>query len=297
MTKNVSASVHARLLNRAREKGLLFNELLQHFALERWLYRLSRSNFSNRLILKGGLLLVARDFPISRSTRDVDLLADLSNDLEAVRETIAEICGADVEEDGLSFPPGTVKTQRIAKDAMYEGVRATFHGALGTAKISMQIDLGFSDVVTPPPEELVYPTLLDSPPAVLRVYPMETVLAEKFQSMTKLGGLNSRMKDYFDVWILASTTDFDAARLTAAIHGTFERRETPLAEAVAHLDMAARGELQLQSQWDRFLKGGSLTGSAPKDFSKICEGIDAFLGALIRQKLSNHKWSASEGWN
>jgi hypothetical protein len=94
MTKNVSASVHARLLNRAREKGLLFNELLQHFALERWLYRLSRSNFSNRLILKGGLLLVARDFPISRSTRDVDLLADLSNDLEAVRETIAEICGA-----------------------------------------------------------------------------------------------------------------------------------------------------------------------------------------------------------
>jgi hypothetical protein len=162
--KNIGASVHQRLKNVAKESGRSFNDLVQYYALERWLYRLSQSGHENLFILKGALMLVAWRAPILRATRDIDLLARTSNDLDEIKHIIAEICRTDVEDDGVWFDPESVSTTRIAEDADYEGVRATFTGRLATTRLSMQIDMGFSDVVTPGPVGISYPTILDYVP-------------------------------------------------------------------------------------------------------------------------------------
>lgn len=154
---NQAASVHQRLLNLSKARGRPFNELLQFYAIERFLYRLAQSQYRNRLVLKGALMLLVWKTPFTRPTRDIDLLGRISNDLQAVRSIVVEICQQAVEEDGLIFAPDTVVTERIAEDADYEGIRARFQGHLGNARIAMQIDFGFSDVITPAPESITYP--------------------------------------------------------------------------------------------------------------------------------------------
>ena len=226
--KNIGASVHQRLKNVSKESGRSFNDLVQYYALERWLYRLSQSGHENLFILKGALMLVAWRAPILRATRDIDLLARTSNDLDGIKRIIAEICRTDVPEDGVLFDPESVTTTRIAEDADYEGVRATFTGILATTRLSMQIDMGFSDVITPGPVGISYPTILDYPAPVLRAYNRETAIAEKFEAMVSLGRLNSRMKDFFDVWLLASISDFSGADLSQAILAAFRKRGTEL---------------------------------------------------------------------
>jgi predicted nucleotidyltransferase component of viral defense system len=199
VSRNSAASVHQRLLNLARNEDRRFNEVLQRYALERWLYRLSVSGHADRFVLKGGLLLSAWDLPIYRPTRDIYLLARTPNDLDGVRAMISEICKEEVEPDGLVFDETTVSAERIAEDAVYKGVRSTFAGNLGNARIAMQIDLDFSDVVTPGPIALTIPTILELPAPELQAYNQETTIAEKFEAMVKLGELNSRMKDFFDI--------------------------------------------------------------------------------------------------
>jgi hypothetical protein len=165
---NIGASVHQRLKNAAKDSGRSFNDLSQYYALERWLYRLSKSRHAESFVLKGALMLVAWRAPILRATRDIDLLARTANDLEHIRSIIAEICTEEVPEDGVVFDPQSGTTERIAEDADYEGVRARFRGHLATTRLAMQIDMGFSDVVTPAPVEINYPAILDYPPPVLR---------------------------------------------------------------------------------------------------------------------------------
>src|SRR5205085_661205 len=149
-------------------------------------------------------LFVVWKTPATRPTRDIDLLGRMNNDLEYIRAVIAEVCQAHVDDDGLVFDAATVATERIAEDADYLGVRATFQATLGNARIAMQIDIGFSDVITPGPDTVSYPTILDFPAASLLAYNRETAIAEKFEAMVKLGELNSRMKDFFDVAVLAA---------------------------------------------------------------------------------------------
>ena len=211
--KNVAASVHQRLLNCARQSGRPFNELAQYYALERWLYRLAQSEHRSHFVLKGALMLLVWKLPVTRPTRDIDLLGRVSNDLEAVREIIASICRVPAGDDGMSFAQESVTTHRIAEDADHEGVRATFQAALGNTRLPMQIDIGFSDVMTPGPETIVYPVILENPAPELLAYNRETAIAEKFQAMVKLGELNSCMKDFFDVWVLARTESFRGAEL------------------------------------------------------------------------------------
>ena len=153
--KNIGASVHHRLKNASKESGRSFNDLVQYYALERWLYRLSQSEHEKLFVLKGALMLVAWRAPVLRATRDIDLLAKTSNDLDGVKSIIAEICWTAVPDDGVWFDPESVTTARIAEDADYEGVRATFVGRLATTRLSMQIDMGFSDVITPGPVEII----------------------------------------------------------------------------------------------------------------------------------------------
>ena len=260
----------------SKESGRSFNDLVQYYALERWLYRLSQSGHENRFILKGALMLVAWRAPILRATRDIDLLARTSNDLDGIKHIISEICQADLPDDGVWFDPDSVTTTRIAEDADYEGVRATFAGRLATTRISMQIDIGFSDVVTPGPVEISYPTILDYPAPVLRAYNRETVIAEKFDAMVSLGRLNSRMKDFFDVWLLASTSDFSGADLSAAILATFRRRGTELTAVPQAFEDDFLFDPSKRSQWTGFLKR-MRPSEAPSTFSDAVTSIRVFL--------------------
>ena len=274
--KNIGASVHQRLKNVSKESGRTFNDLVQYYALERWLYRLSQSGHENLFILKGALMLVAWRAPILRATRDIDLLARTSNDLDGIKHIIAEICRTDVEDDGVWFDPDSVTTTRIAEDADYEGVRATFTGRIATTRLSMQIDMGFSDVVTPGPVEISYPTILDYPAPVLRAYNRETAIAEKFEAMVSLGRLNSRMKDFFDVWLLANTSDFSGADLSAAILATFRKRGMELTDVPQVFEDDFLLDPSKQSQWAGFLKR-MRPSEAPSTFSDAVTSIRVFL--------------------
>jgi hypothetical protein len=230
MTRDLAASVRQRLLDRSRSEGRLFQELLQYYAMERFLFRLANSPHAERFILKGALLLTAWQAPQSRSTVDIDLEGRLNNDPETVTNVIREVCRIESVPDGIHFDPGSLEIRRIKEDAEYEGLRARFDGKLAQAKIRMQIDIGFGDVITPKPSKLEYPTILVFPPPVLLAYPRETVVAEKLEALTALGILNSRMKDYFDIWLLSQLYRFEGPLLAEAITATFRNRSTSLAK-------------------------------------------------------------------
>lgn len=227
---NMPASVRQRLQNLAQAAQRPFGELLQHYALERWLYRLSRYEQADCFVLKGALLLRVWGAPAGRPTRDLDFLARTRNDLAAIRTTVAAICATPVGDDGMLFDAASVVTTRITEAADYHGVRATFNGFLGNARCPMQVDLGFGDIITPGPVRIDYPTILDSATPHLLAYNRETVIAEKLEAMLKLGELNSRMKDFFDLWTLASSQVFRGPALLAAIGATCQRRGTPVLE-------------------------------------------------------------------
>ncbi len=224
--KNHAASVHARLLRLAHDTKRPFQELLQYFGMERFLYRLGRSGHAEQFVLKGALMLRVWDAPTARPTRDVDLLGRLDNSPENLARVVGEVCDVDVEPDGAVFKASTVRAKRIKEDADYEGVRVLFQGLLGKARIPMQIDVGFGDVLVSGPQPLTYPTLLDMPAPMLKGYPRESVVAEKFEAMVKLGTLNSRMKDFYDLWYMARRFDFDGALLARAVSATFSNRKT-----------------------------------------------------------------------
>ncbi len=297
--KNVAASVHQRLLNLSRQSGRPFNEMAQYYALERWLYRLAQSDFRHKFVLKGALMLQVWKMPVGRPTRDIDLLGRVSNDLESVRQTIAAICQIAVEEDGMSFDPATIKTERIAEDADYEGVRATFSGFLGKSQLPMQIDIGFSDVITPEPEAIVYPGILDYPAPELLAYNRQTVIAEKFEAMVKLGELNSRMKDFFDIWLLAKTGEFQGLELSEAVAQTFSRRGTELtSDPVCFTDEFATSPSKT-AQWAAFLRRNTFK-EIPASFSEIVKFIAEFLKPVavscLEKRPLNASWQPDGPW-
>ena len=292
--KNLAASVHQRLLNIAKQSGRRFNDVVQHYALERWLFRLSRSAYGERFVLKGALLFVVWKTPITRPTRDVDLLGWISNDLDSVRSVIAEIVQTPVEDDGLVFDAASVTTERIAEDADYEGVRAKFVGRLGTSRISMQIDIGFSDVVTPTPARVSYPTILEQPAAQLLAYNRETVIAEKFEAMVKLGDVNSRMKDFFDIWLLAANSEFDGLGLVAAVRATFIQRQTPPEVDPVSFSDQFSSDPSKAAQWRAFIRRSLLT-DAPADFSEVVSYVRNFLQPAAKAIVENRSF-AKQWW-
>lgn len=297
--RNVAASVHQRLLNLAQSTGRPFNELVQYYAIERFLFRLSKSRHGERFVLKGALMLLVWRAGVTRPTRDIDLLGRMSNDLEAVRTVIAEVCRQPVDDDGLSFDPDSVATEHIAENADYEGVRAKFRGRLGNARLAMQVDIGFTDVITPEAVRITYPSMLQQPAAELEAYNRETTIAEKYEAMVKLGELNSRMKDFFDVWLLAGGFEFDGPTLAKAIRKTFTRRQTELApEPVCFTDRFARDPTKT-AQWNAFVRNIHLNSMAP-EFPEIIEHVKAFLQPLVIRIAANDEvdiqWQPGGPW-
>ena len=256
---NLAASVRARLLNIAKTEGSDFNQVLVRFALERILYRLTRSPHADRFVLKGALLFTLwYDMP-HRATRDVDLLGFGASDLASITQVFRDIA-AITADDGIVFDPNSVIVQEIRKEAGYGGVRVIVAGELANARCRTQIDIGFGDAVTPGPVDSVYPVLLDDLPAPrLRAYPIYTVVAEKLHAIALLGMTNSRVKDYFDLSLLLERETLDADLLAQAIKATFARRGMAVpAELPVGLTDEFSGDASRQALWNAFAKKNGL---------------------------------------
>jgi hypothetical protein len=221
--RNIAASVRAKLLNIANREGSDFGLVLTHFTLERLLYRVSESAYRDQFILKGAMLFQAWTQKAHRPTRDLDLLGQGNPSPEHCEKVFREICDISVADDGLVFFPETVRVEKIKEEQEYEGVRVKFLARLENARIPLQVDIGFGDAVTP--SVLRYPTLLPMPAPRIQAYPMDTVVAEKAEAIVSLGMLNSRMKDFFDIWFLARTFQFDGRALSDAVRATFGRAQ------------------------------------------------------------------------
>jgi hypothetical protein len=296
---NLAASVQARLQNHAHATKRPFQELLHYYAIERFLYRLSTTSHRARFVLKGALMLHVWDAPLARATKDVDFLGRLDNSLENLERVIREVCSAEVEPDGVAFDPATVKTERIKEDADYEGVRVRFVGLLGKARVAMQIDVGFGDVVTPGPVDITYPALLDFPAPALSGYPRETVIAEKFEAMVYLHTLNSRMKDFYDVWLLARQFAFDGALLAKAIAATFANREAAMdVEPIAFTPKFTEQTSTL-AQWTAFRKRLPNT-ECPETLAELVRLLSEFLRPIARAceagATFEQRWSPGGPW-
>ena len=263
MSRNLAASIRARLKQRADAVKQDFNLTLTHYGLERLLYRLSISAHAPNYLLKGALLFsLWYDLP-HRPTRDADLLGFGPDDIDSAVATFREICQIAVE-DGIAFDPASVKGAVIRKEAGYGGVRIDLQAKLDGARIALQVDIGFGDAVTPAPEAISYRVLLDDLPAPqLRAYPKYTVVAEKFHAICLLGMTNTRMKDYFDLWVLLGENTLDQSELRRAIEATFSRRKMAMpASLPAGLSDAFAADAIKQTQWSAFLKKNRLDAIA-----------------------------------
>jgi predicted nucleotidyltransferase component of viral defense system len=302
MAKSIAdlpASVHQRLLNKAKESSHPFNELLQYFAIERFIYRLSKSPHADQFILKGALMFSACCGPASRPTMDIDLLGKIDNQLDTITTVMKDACLIDVEPDGISFDAETVEAVRITEDAEYEGVRVGVRGSLGKARVSIQIDIGFGDVIVPNAISVSYPAILDFPAPELKGYTMESAIAEKFQAMVKLGVLNSRMKDFYDIWFLSHTFDFKGEILGEAIEKTFGKRNTPVNLKAALFDPSFGMDRDKNFQWRGFIRKTKLTG-APETFEEIVAAVKLLLeplaASIAEGKAFNRIWTAPGPW-
>jgi len=296
--RNISASVRDRLLNKARTEKLDFNLLLTRYALERMLYRLSISKQRDQFLLKGALLFdLWFDVP-HRPTHDADFLGFGSAEIPHIEEIFRDICRIEVE-DGIAFQPDTVKAAEIRKEANYAGVRVTLLGMLDSARCAVQIDIGFGDAVVPGPDEVHYPVILGEMPGPhLHVYPRYTVVAEKLEALTSLGMLNSRMKDYFDLWILAKHSDFDGQILSRAVAATFERRRTAVPTgAPIGLSDEFINDAQKGKQWQGFLRKNALD---PMSLATVVVDLRDFLmpvlAAIAAGGSHDYPWRAGAGW-
>lgn len=250
---NISHSVRERLLILAREDGTDYGLVLSRYVVERFLYRLSRTKHSGRFVLKGAMLFAVWTHRPHRPTRDLDLLGygDLSDD--ALWKAFADVAEI-VEADGLNFDVDTLEIADIRAEEEYQGKRARMIVHLGTARVHLQVDIGVGDAVTPPAEEVAYPVLLDMPAPRLRAYAKETVIAEKLQAMASLGMLNSRMKDFYDLWVMGNSFAFDESTLAEAIRATFERRRTAMtSDLPVGLTDAFWQDSSKQAQWRAFI--------------------------------------------
>ena len=260
---DVAASVRQRLLNLARERGASFDQLLVYYAIERFLYGLSLTEWAERLVIKGATLLRVWDVPFARPTRDIDFVGRVPSSAEALVDLVRECLAADAVDDGLHFDED-MTAEEIRVDDEYPGVRLVVRGDLSGARFRLQLDIGIGDDVVPDPAWVEYPTLLhDLPAPHVLAYDPVTSIAEKVEAMVKLGDGNSRLKDFYDVWLLATSLEFDGTAMAEAFAATFRRRGTPLPTAPARVVTDEFVESPLVArQWNAFRSKAGETGAS-----------------------------------
>lgn len=297
--KNSAASVRARLLKLAQSRSEDFQRILGKYAIERFLHRLGQSQYRDSFVLKGATLFTLWTGDTHRPTRDLDLLGRGSSAISEVEGTIRAICAME-ESDGILFDDQSVHGARIKEDDEYEGVRVTFHALLAGARIPMQVDIGFGDAVYPGPEFASFPVLLPMEPPVIRAYPREATIAEKFNAMVVLDIRNSRMKDFYDIWFMATSWEFEMATLRTAIRASFERRGVAIPEDIPFaLTEEFLNDRQKKLQWNAFVSRLN-PGSRTPTFDEVGSLLRTFLLPCILSaspaRATDLQWKPNLGW-
>jgi predicted nucleotidyltransferase component of viral defense system len=273
-------SIKARLRNRAQKENRTYQEILTVYGLERALYRLSISSYSSQFVLKGGILLYALyqgDF--SRGTADVDLLGQhISNDVEIIKNAFLEVFRMDYPDDGVVFDTSTLKADRITEFKKYAGINISIDGYLDRTKLPVSIDIGFGDVIYPNQVEMEYPTLLDHQAPMIQAYSIDSVIAEKFEAIVSLGKANSRMKDFYDIYALSGSFDFQAETLQEALKETFTNRKTGF-EPIVAFEPGFTSDAYRKGMWTSFLKAKKILMS--QEFDHVVMNIMSFLIPII----------------
>lgn len=291
--RNVAASVHARLRAKRRTRGDDFDLILRRYAGERFLYRLGQSPHRDRFVLKGAMLFALWGGMAFRPTRDLDFTGFGSRDAKTMLACFREICALSVEDDGVVFDAGTLTVEPIRDDVEYGGLRVQLRGKLGTADIAMKIDVGFGDAIEPPPTEVHYPTLLDFPAPQIRAYPREAVVAEKLHIIHRFGETNTRLKDYYDLHVLARQFPFEGQRLARAIAATFARRGSAIEpRQLAGLAQRFFSDMDRLARWQSYLSKNFLSG-APPDFEAVGELLRSFLDPPRRAVAAGDTFSSA----
>ena len=296
---DVGASVRARLLALAREQGEDFQSLLTRYANERLLFRLSASGHAQQFVLKGAALFTLWTGKPHRATRDLDLLGFGAPGVAHVREVFSKVLAHDVVDDGVQFDLATLAVDLIRDDQEYGGVRVEVVARVTNARVRIQVDVGFGDAVTPEALVVEIPPLLDFPAPRLRVYPRETVVAEKLEAMVKLGMANSRMKDFYDIAVLARSFAFDGELLTHAIRATFERRKTPLPTTTPVALTATFAEDSMKrTQWSGFVRRVGISGgeTLAETIATVRAFVEAPLLAAAGAGPVPKSWQVGKGW-
>jgi hypothetical protein len=294
--------VRRLLQRRRRETGEDFQQLLERYALDRFLHRLGRSRHRPLLVLKGAVLFSAWfDLP-HRPTRDIDFAlvrASGDSDTALVEDLVTEVCRVEVDEDGIVFDTASITSQRIREGASYAGVRVMLFAGIGTARVRVQVDVGFGDVIVPGPREVRLPALLDQDDAIVLAYPRAVVVAEKLEIIAQLGVASSRMKDYFDLHALARGFDFDGVELAEAVRATFARRGTAIPRLVPPglADDFANDASKLE-QWNAFRsrirRDDELTLQAC--IAEVRRFALPVFEAAVDANLSIGSWRPATGW-
>ncbi len=295
--KNISASIHARLLNISRGQNMDFNRFIIRYAIERLLFRISRSRHSSRFVLKGAMLFTLWSDSPHRDTQDLDLLGFGDSSLSAMSATFVELCTIECEDDGMLFDANSVKSEEIKALDEYVGIRVTLIARLGNARIPLQIDIGIGDAVVPPAEETDYPSILGLPAPRLRAYRPETVIAEKLHAMVSHAMLNTRMKDYFDLYHFARHFFFNRAMLVDAIEATFKRQGTNLPrELPIGLTSSFAEDPIKQTQWSAFARKISASKQVPSLVEAV-ETIAIFIAPVLDLESRVTTWTPPGPWS
>ena len=277
----VPVAVKHRLLQVARLRKEEFEQLLVRYVAERFLYRLSMSRFADAFLLKGAMLLIAWQGSPHRVTRDVDLLGLGECSTAGVSEMLREVALARAYDDGVTYDVGSLETQTIRALSGAGGVRVTLWANVGTARVKLQVDVGFGDAVSPAPERIEFPSILDQPRALLGAYPMPTFIAEKTMAIVERGFRNTRLKDYFDVHYLSQHWQFQAVALAHAMRATSVRRGTPIQTCeLPGLSGEFSSDQRRQLQWSAFC-----TRIAPQStvepLPAVVHSVSRFLGPIL----------------
>lgn len=279
--KNLPVSINDRLRNLSRHQSIPIDAIRQRYAMERFLYRLSKSSYKDQFILRGGMMFFGWNIEFRRPTMDIDLLSQKTKTPSQITNTISNICGQEVQPDGLNFHSDSISSEIIQEIRNYPGIRVKFNASLGTANIRMQIDVGFDDQITPRSIDIQFPTLLNFPAPHLKGYPHETMLAEKFQAMVEIGDANTRMKDFHDIWLLIQNKEVNQKNLKQAITNTFKQRSTSIPN---HFNQAITPNFATQKEnlWNAFKKQNLLPDipNLEQVIDEIKDLIDSILPSI-----------------
>jgi predicted nucleotidyltransferase component of viral defense system len=284
MRINTPASIRQLLLNISRQEKVDFNRILTSYALERLLYRISASKYQDEFVLKGAMLFSYWSGDAYRATKDVDFLKSGETSIGYLIQVFSELCEQVTHpDDGLMFDTASIQAREIREEDAYGGIRITLEATLAKAKIKIQADIGIGDIITPEAEMIEFPTILDMPSPRLKAYPVETVIAEKFEAMISLGFMNSRMKDFYDIWAIQKFMNPDEKVLAQAVTNTFNRRGTELpVEVPLALIEEFSADVSRQRQWEAFVHRAAVGNSARSTLKETVEDIRPFLMRSVK---------------